>query len=344
MSSVSTTRLVAIGRSRLTAIGQYYLRHRTGIRYGAWFALLFSIIKRTRDTIAQQREARRSSVLKQDKEVVAINGLFFKRLLLLLKIVIPGVRSKEAGLLVAHSAFLVLRTILSLYIAIVDGKLVSALVQGRGRAFVLGILWWMTCAVPACFVNSMLAYLQAKLALQYRSNLTKYIHQKYLHGISFYALTNLDDRIKVADQLITTDVANFARTLSELYSNLAKPVLDLIIYTTQLSRNVGGEGLFIMGLLVQISANAMAVLTPSFGKYVTEEANLEGEFRFAHSRIIENREGIAFSGGHEWEKTVVDKNYFQLIRHVNRTLRMKLVHGIMVLSTPTLAHPPTAKY
>jgi ATP-binding cassette subfamily D (ALD) long-chain fatty acid import protein len=147
--------------------------------------------------------------------------------------------------------------------------------------------------------------------------------------MTFYALGNLDDRIKNADQLITVDVAKFSNSLAELYSNLAKPVLDMCIYNYQLSRNVGGEGLFAMALLVQLSANVMRVLTPPFGKYVADEARLEGEFRFSHSRVIENAEEIALYSGHDREKTTLDKGYFTLIKHVNYILRRRLYHGMM---------------
>jgi ATP-binding cassette subfamily D (ALD) long-chain fatty acid import protein len=147
--------------------------------------------------------------------------------------------------------------------------------------------------------------------------------------MTFYALGNLDDRIKNADQLITVDVSKFSNSLAELYSNLAKPVLDMFIYNWQLSRNVGGEGLFAMALLVQVSANVMRVLTPPFGKYVADEARLEGEYRFSHSRLIDNSEEIALYSGHESEKTTLDKGYFTLIKHVNYILRRRLYHGMM---------------
>lgn len=147
--------------------------------------------------------------------------------------------------------------------------------------------------------------------------------------MTFYALGNLDDRIKNADQLITVDVSRFANSLAELYSNLAKPILDMMIYNYQLSRNVGGEGLFAMSLLVQLSANVMRALTPPFGKYVAEEARLEGEYRFSHSRLIENSEEIAFLRGQEAEKMTLDKGYFTLIKHVNYILRRRLYHGMM---------------
>jgi len=147
--------------------------------------------------------------------------------------------------------------------------------------------------------------------------------------MTFYALSALDDRIKNADQLITVDITKFSNSLAELYSNLAKPILDMVVYNYSLSRSVGGEGLFFMSLIVQVSANVMRALTPPFGKYVADEARLEGEFRFQHSRLIDYSEEVALYSGHEAEKDTLDKGYFTLIRHVNRVIRRKFLHGFM---------------
>ena len=70
----------------------------------------------------------------------------------------------------------------------------------------------------------------------------------------FYKMANLDDRIKNADQLITVDLQRFSSHLAEIYSNLAKPVLDVVLYNYSLSRNVGVEGMILLTLLVQGSA------------------------------------------------------------------------------------------
>jgi len=228
-----------------------------------------------------------------------------------------------------HSGFLVFRTLISLYVADLDGRLVSAMVKGKAREFAIGIVWWMAVAIPATYTNSMLSFLQAKLACAYRTRLTTEIHRQYLSDNTFYTLGNLDDRIKNADQLITVDVAKFSDALAELYGNLAKPVLDMVIYNWQLAKNVGGEGLFVMTLLVQLTANVMRALTPPFGYYLATEGKLEGQFRFAHSRLIENAEEVAFYSGHFWEKVVLDREYFALIKHINRILRRRLIHGTM---------------
>jgi ATP-binding cassette, subfamily D (ALD), peroxisomal long-chain fatty acid import protein len=354
MSDGSMKRLV-------NELSKRYLQHRTRISRAVYLTLFIALINRIRNAISEQKAASRRHAESRRRpgtgagegdatarKKVEINREFFKNLLRLLRIVIPGWRSKELRLLISHSMFLVIRTLLSLYVAELDGRLVSNLVRGKGREFLMGLVWWMAVAVPATFTNSMvcfsmriwtssvslanatkLSYHQCKLSLQYRTRLTNYIHNRYLSQMTFYTLSALDDRIKNADQLITVDVAKFSNSLAELYSNIAKPVLDMIVYNYSLSRSVGGEGLFIMSLIVQLSANVMRALTPPFGKYVADEARLEGEFRFQHARLIDYSEEVALYHGHESEKDSLDKGYFTLIKHVNRILRRRFYHGIM---------------
>ena len=54
--------------------------------------------------------------------------------------------------------------------------------------------------------------------------------------------------------MITHDIQRFSVHLAAIYSNLAKPVLDVILYNYQLSQNVGAEGLVLLTVLVQSSA------------------------------------------------------------------------------------------
>ena len=44
-------------------------------------------------------------------------------------------------------------------------------------------------------------------------------------GFTFYKMTNLDNRISNADQLLTQDVEKFCDSVAELYSNLSKASL-----------------------------------------------------------------------------------------------------------------------
>jgi ATP-binding cassette subfamily D (ALD) long-chain fatty acid import protein len=276
MAAQSKLRLLPPDRtlkSLVNSLTTHYLAHRTAISRTVYLTLFFALLNRIRSAISEQKaSALRQAAARQrgstslshshggKKPKVELNREFFKNLFRLLKICIPGWRSKELRLLISHSVFLVIRTLISLKVAAMDGQLVSSLVRGRGRDFLIGIVWWMVIAVPATFTNSMvrtscletglyanavdwqLSYHQCQLSLQYRTRLTNYIHDKYLSNMTFYSLSALDDRIKNADQLVTVDVSKFANSLAELYGNLAKPTLDMLIYNYSLSKSVGGEG------------------------------------------------------------------------------------------------------
>lgn len=132
--------------------------------------------------------------------------------------------------------------------------------------------------------------------------------------MTYYKVANLDDRIRNADQLITQDVTKFSNALSELYSNLAKPMLDVTIYNLQLSRNVGGEGLMAVNVFIQLSAALLRQLTPAFGRMAAEEQRLEGEFRFAHTRLIEHAEEVAMYHGEKVEKVVLESSFDRMVK------------------------------
>lgn len=172
-------------KSLLSSLTTRYLKHRKLISRGVYLTLFLALIKRVHNAIAEQKAASQriaeirgrpgtsningngdggtddnngranSGAESLARKNVELNWEFVKNLLRLLKIIIPGWKSKELRLLASHSVFLVLRTLLSVYVAELDGKMVSSLVRGKGREFLLSLTWWMAVAVPATFTNSM---------------------------------------------------------------------------------------------------------------------------------------------------------------------------------------------
>ncbi|KAJ7356925.1 adrenoleukodystrophy protein [Mycena albidolilacea] len=265
---------------------------------------------------------------------VAVDALFYRRLSNILKIVIPGLTSKEALLLVMHSSLLVFRTVLSLYVANLDGVIVASLVRARPKEFFFNILRWLLVAIPATWTNSWLNFIQSKLAIAYRTRLTNEVLKQYLgseaegpDGKVYYKLANLDDRIVNADQMITNDIQKFSAHLAAIYSNLAKPVLDVILYNYQLSQNVGAEGLLGLTILVQTTAAMLRYLTPPFGMYTAMSAQLSGSLRHTHSRLVEFAEEIAFMRGEETEKMLLEREYASVMKHENHVLNRRWWFG-----------------
>jgi ATP-binding cassette subfamily D (ALD) long-chain fatty acid import protein len=64
-----------------------------------------------------------------------VDRSFLRQLLAILRITFPSYRSPEVGIVVVHSTFLVLRTVLSIGIAKLDGKIVKALVRNHSLTF-----------------------------------------------------------------------------------------------------------------------------------------------------------------------------------------------------------------
>lgn len=167
LSNVSSENSV---KHLVSSLTELYLGHRTRISRAVYLTLFVALINRVRNAISEQKAAtvihrplRRVDTSTEERagpsrRRVELNREFLMNLRRLLKIVIPGWKSKELRLVISHSMFLLVRTLISLYVAELDGKLVSSLVRGKGKEFLKGIIWWMMVAVPATFTNSMVLY------------------------------------------------------------------------------------------------------------------------------------------------------------------------------------------
>lgn len=157
-------------------------------------------------------------------------------------------------------------------------------------------------AFPASFVNSFLEFLNKRLALNFRKRLTEYFHQRYLKGMIFYQLGNLDSRVTNPDQRLTSDIEKWANSLSTIYSNFTKPTLDIILFSRKLSELVGWKGPGLVGLWYLLSGFLIKLISPPFGKLTAIEQRLEGDYRASQTDLVHHSEEVAFYRGNEWEK------------------------------------------
>ncbi|KAJ3413910.1 hypothetical protein HDV05_007352 [Chytridiales sp. JEL 0842] len=259
---------------------------------------------------------------------VGVDKRFYKQFRYILRIAIPNWKHKTIFIIMLHTAFLVLRTYLSVVVARIDGLIARDLIAADGKAFARSIGYWFMISLPATYTNSMIKYLQSKLAINLRTSLTNYVHDLYMKKRTYYKASNLDNRIDGADQLITSDINRFCNALASLYSNLGKPILDLIIFNYQLGRSIGFTGMVGLSLNYMITATLMRAVTPSFGKMAAIEAQLEGDFRTAHSRLITNAEEIGFYHGGDLEKSILNRTYLKLIKHINGIYNIRIAYNM----------------
>jgi len=174
----------------------------------------------------------------------------------------------------------------------------------------------------------------------------------------FYQITNLDNRISNPDQIFTNDIEKWAYSLSNLYQNFSKPVLDIILFTRKLSETLGYEGPLLMIAWYVLSGFVMRFIAPPFGKLTAIEQSkfiiiikfcyyrnffslydykyktsnkslaLEGEFRACHSALITHSEEIAFYKGNAWEKERVNDTFKMLTEHISSVYAKKFFMGI----------------
>ncbi|KAG0146283.1 hypothetical protein CROQUDRAFT_44620 [Cronartium quercuum f. sp. fusiforme G11] len=274
--------------------------------------------------------APRSSIGANGKKSVGVNREFFRQLRCIFMIIIPRATSKEVVMLVIHTFFLLMRTYLSLLVAKLDGIIVRDLVTADIKGFAKGLLYWYILAIPSTYTNAMIRFLQSKLALSFRTRLTRYVHDLYLSpSLTFYKLINLDTRVEAADQFITSDISKFCESLSSLYSNISKPALDLILFNYQLGKSIGPYGSAGLVLNYILTGYILRHITPAFGKLSAVETKLEGDFRLTHTRLITNAEEISFYNGALLEKDILNRTYLRLIRHVNSIFKIRIAYAMV---------------
>lgn len=73
----------------------------------------------------------------------------------------------------------------------------------------------------------------------------------------------------------------------------------------------------------------LRTISPPFGKYVAVEQALEGDFRYSHSRVIAHAEEIAFYGGGDREKEIVNNSFQRITEHLNKVFILRFGNGII---------------
>lgn len=270
---------------------------------------------------------------KQRLKKIGIPGLnlrFILQFIRLVKIMIPSVFCTETALLTGHTTFLFLRTFLSIYVANLEGAIVKYIVRKEPQNFIKQLMKWFGVAIPATFINSMIRYLESRIALSFRTRLVEHSYQLYFKNQSYYRVTVLDGRLDNCAQRLTDDIETVASTVSHLYGQITKPLFDILLMAIALANLVKSRnanlitGPVIICGVVLFSALILRLVSPRFGQLVAQEAEKKGYLRHVHSRIVANAEEIAFYGGHKVEQSLLRNAYRVLVQHMEHMFGVKL--------------------
>ncbi|MCP8718842.1 MAG: ATP-binding cassette domain-containing protein [Asgard group archaeon] len=266
--------------------------------------------------------ARNEQILQQQKGRL-FNSRFLNQLTIIWKILIPKFYCQNTSLLLSQCFFLIFRTWLSLLIAKLDGQIVKNLIAADGRKFARDLIYFLLIAFPASYTNAAIKYLELRLALGFRTNLTRYIHDMYLDKtMSYYKVGLSGADIQNIDQYITEDVTKFCLSLCSLFSSMGKPFIDLIFFSVYLRDNLGTGA--IIGIFANYFATAIMLkkATPRFGKLASKRTHLEGVYFNQQLNIMTNSEEIGFYKGSKIEKSKLAENFQKLMDHMSQEINL----------------------
>ncbi|OIV97514.1 hypothetical protein TanjilG_11038 [Lupinus angustifolius] len=244
----------------------------------------------------------------------------FKSLKVLTAILLSEIGKSGACSLLALVGTVVLRTALSNRIAQVQGFLFRAAFLRRVPLFFRLISENIILSFLLSAIQSTLKYLTGTLGLHYRKILTKRIHSHYFENMTYYKISHVDGRITNPEQRIASDVPRFCSELSEIVQDDLIAVTDTLLYTWRLCSYASPK--YAIWLLVYVlgSTTAAKIFSPTFGKLMSKEQQLEGEYRQLHSRLRTNSESIAYYGGEKREESYIQQKFKTLVKHMKVVL------------------------
>ncbi|CAL0320367.1 unnamed protein product [Lupinus luteus] len=244
----------------------------------------------------------------------------FKALKVLTAILLSEIGISGATNLLALVGTVVLRTALSNRIAQVQGFLFRAAFLRRVPLFFQLISENIILSFLLSTIQSTLKFLTGTMGLNYRKILTKRIHSDYFKNMTYYKISHVDGRITNPEQRIASDVPRFCSELSEIVQDDLVAVTDTLLYTWRLCSYASPK--YAIWLLVYAlgSTTASKIFSPTFGKLMSKEQQLEGEYRQLHSRLRTNSESIAYYGGEKREEYFIQQKFKALVRHMKVVL------------------------
>lgn len=297
------------------------------IKIGASVSVIILILKMLKKMNSKKKRLKKSSnnEFKRIKKVL-VDKKFFKNLLTLLNYAV--FKNGIIKYFLLFNFFLVFRTILSIYLTGIKGKIVKAIISSNQKSFLKNMGNFALISIPGALTNSLLDYIKNLISLKIRKGLVDKLNSKYLKGRTFYHLSNVDTRIETPDQIFTEDISKFSEMVAQVYSDFSKPLLDIVLFSRKLSELVSWRGPTAMISWYLISGFLLKKITPSFGRLTAQGLKLEGLFRSGHQRLLQHSEEIAFLRGGKYELKNMKSKFYDLLRLYRYSNKLRFVMGI----------------
>lgn len=284
--------------------------------------------KLSKSSKGRAEDVKRSAKKEEQKKRSKVDRNFLKRLSFLARIAVPSLKSWQSVQLVLLALVVSMRTVVSNQLSWLSGDLSKDLLEKNADAFGKHLLFSTGLSGVSAILSPSLNYLIENMSLNWRKAITRYLHEKYFDDKLYYKVTNLEG-IDNPDQVIAQDIDKFCHSCAKLFAHAVKPIADILLYTYRLWNLAGKEEpLYIWGYML-VAFVIIQIVTPPFGQLSSKTGQLEGDFRFFHSRTATNAESIAFYGGNKLEKHILDSSFAKLYKHLGKVLGTNLSFGVI---------------
>jgi len=205
------------------------------------------------------------------------------------------------------------------YVGRLGGLVVKGLpIQPATYGFVLASL-------GAAAWNAVMLFSVDRLTLTIRGKITRRLHKNYSDPLRIRK-----EKFNV-EQVIASDVHEFAKDTALLLQRLTIPVVSVSLYSSKLFKRLGPKPLVLCVSYIMISNLWLIMVVPTSSESAMLRSTYEGNFRIDHTRVKEYAEEIQFNRGSSKEQQLLDKSYSLLEQKLtsisNNTLQDNLLRG-----------------
>mmetsp|Transcript_9904 Transcript_9904/g.27816 ORF Transcript_9904/g.27816 Transcript_9904/m.27816 type:complete len:651 (-) Transcript_9904:43-1995(-) len=262
---------------------------------------------------------------------VNFDKVFLARLAYILKTCFPRVLCKETFILSFLTTLLFARTGMTIWISNRMAQAVSVLVSKNWTNGIFSIVYFQVVGLLAAIVNAGLKYYTTELGNAMRDRITRRVHDLYMQNMLFYKANHVGaEALEQADQLIAEDVDKLTSCAADVYANILKPVVDLLLFTVKLGSTMEVTGPIGMYCFFAIASVISYAVMPPYGRLTAQGQKKEGTFRDFEKRLINNAEMIAFVGGEGPEKKLLNESFAEIYGHTKMMATRKLWADIVM--------------
>jgi ABC-type uncharacterized transport system fused permease/ATPase subunit len=182
------------------------------------------------------------------------------------------------------------------------------------------------------YMQSQFSKMIQSLEMEWRSRLTKGLHNKYFGELNYYKCSHVDKSVENPEQRICEDVPKYCSGMAQCTGEVVSSFVDVLFYSQRLSSYTRTHAYtFAMCAYIVGAGTLVKVVSPNFARMYKKKQALEGSYRMAQSRLRSNSESVAFyEKGIEVEAKTIQDRLVSMLAHNSKLLfntwKFSMVH------------------